>query len=278
MVVLPPLSNAPAAIDRARETPSASGTDKTGQFSEILARAAPGARPLPGTVVTPVATYLSSGQASESIARAWRDVFGEEPPPGAVGILTAQWAHETASGASMYNYNFAGIKGAGPQGFSVAQKTREGFGATERRIVDHFRAYSSADEGAVDYVKLLSARYPDAVAAAKDGNAPAFVHALKAHGYFTGSEQAYTRSIVALSGGDPSSLGTGDGFDARPLDYASQVGAPGVGMTRGFRFSGPSGAGASAPFVDSVAMADELSRTALRIAADPGEDRRSEST
>jgi hypothetical protein len=276
VVVLPALSNVPAAPDRVGGTASANGTDKTGRFSEILARAAPGARPLHGTVVASVRTDLSSGQASESIGRAWTEVFGEEPPKGAVGMLTAQWAHETANGASMYNYNFAGIKGAGPQGFSVAQKTREGFGATERRITDHFRAYSSADEGAVDYVKLLSARYPDAIAAAKDGNAPAFVHALKAHGYFTGSEQAYTRSIVALSGGDPSSVGSADAFDAKPLDYAAQLAAVDRGMTRGFPLSGPSGTGA--PFVDSVAMADELSRTALRIAADPGKDRNSEST
>ncbi|HET9929960.1 MAG TPA: glucosaminidase domain-containing protein, partial [Polyangiaceae bacterium] len=153
-----------------------------------------------GTLVSPVRTRLDAGQASEALRTAWRAVTGEEPSDKTVRVLTAQWAHETAHGASMFNYNFGGIKGVGPSGLSVSQRTREGFGETERTITDRFRAYQTAEEGATDYVRLLSKRFPEAVQAARDGDPSAFVHALKNRGYFTGDLGAYTRSVVALSG------------------------------------------------------------------------------
>jgi flagellum-specific peptidoglycan hydrolase FlgJ len=114
-------------------------------------------------------------------------------------VLVAQWAHETAHGASMINFNFGGIKGAGPSGLTTTCRTREGSGVTERSIRDRFRAYESASEGAEDYVKLLSARYGDALAQAGRGDSTAFVAALKRKGYFTGSEQAYARSLATMS-------------------------------------------------------------------------------
>jgi hypothetical protein len=117
----------------------------------------------------------------------------------AQAILTAQWAHETGHGASMYNFNFGGIKGVGPSGLTVTQRTREGYGAHERRISDQFRAYSSPEEGAKDYVQLLLTRYSKAVAAAERGDAAGFVQGLKDKGYFTGDPTAYRNSIVAIA-------------------------------------------------------------------------------
>jgi hypothetical protein len=101
----------------------------------------------------------------------------------------------------MYNYNFGGIKGTGPTGLTVAQRTKEGWGKTERSITDHFRAYESAQDGASDYVKLLMAHYPEAVTAANRGDASGFVRGLKQRGYFTGDEQAYERSVKSISAG-----------------------------------------------------------------------------
>jgi hypothetical protein len=99
----------------------------------------------------------------------------------------------------MFNYNFGGIKGVGPSGMTVAQRTREGYGSNERRITDQFRAYASADEGAKDYVQLLRGRYGEAVSAAQRGDASGFVRALKHRGYFTGDPAAYERNIVSLA-------------------------------------------------------------------------------
>lgn len=181
--------------------------------------------------------------------------------------MTAQWAHETGHGASMFNYNFGGIKGAGPGGLSVAQRTREGWGETERTITDNFRAYRTAEEGATDYVRLLVRRFPEAVESARAGDPQKFVRGLKARGYFTGNEAAYTRSIVALSG---MTLPESPGSAPPRLDLPGLAGAmlkpspldPGLE-----RFT------PQTLMVDALALADEISRAALRIARDPDPDR-----
>jgi hypothetical protein len=185
-------------------------------------------------------------------------VVGEEPSKDTLSVLTAQWAHETGNGASMFNYNFAGIKGSGPSGLSVAQRTHEGFGANERAITDNFRAYRTAEEGAGDYVRLLRARFPEAAEAAKNGDPVGFVHALKARGYFTGDEAAYTRSVVSLSG-----MAMPSGASAAPpvLD------APRLALASGERAAPFTIPDAMPALVDGLALADEISRAALRISA-----------
>jgi flagellar protein FlgJ len=152
-------------------------------------------------------TPISASVAKDAIGRAYAELTGEALDGTGQSILTAQWAHETGHGASMYNYNFGGIKGTGPSGLSVSQRTREGYGANERQIVDQFRAYGSVDEGAKDYVRLLLNRYGDAVHAAKQGDASGFVRGLKQKGYFTGDPAAYERSIKSIANQLGSSAG-----------------------------------------------------------------------
>ncbi len=144
-------------------------------------------------------TQLTAGAASAELRSAWTRVTGEIPDDTTVAVLTAQWAHETAHGASMYNYNFGGIKGVGPTGLSVEQRTKEGWGRNERQITDRFRAYESPQAGAEDYVKLLTRHYPEAVNAARKGDSEGFVQGLKQRGYFTGDVRAYQRSVSSLS-------------------------------------------------------------------------------
>jgi hypothetical protein len=152
-------------------------------------------------------TPLSTAAAGEAIAQAYSELTGNVLSGSARSILTAQWAHETGHGASMFNFNFGGIKGVGPGGLSVAQRTREGFGSSERSIVDSFRAYGSVEEGAKDYVQLLLSRYRTAVSAAERGDASGFVHGLKDKGYFTGDPAAYERSIATIANSILSSSG-----------------------------------------------------------------------
>jgi len=149
--------------------------------------------------VKPTRTQLTAAEAAHHLRRALGEHLGRQPDDRAVAIVTAQWAHETGHGASMYNYNFGGIKGRGPSGLSVAQRTREGFGQNEVTIVDRFRAYQTPEEGALDYVGLLKARYPDALDAAQRGDPSAFVKALRARGYFTGDPAAYERSVSQIA-------------------------------------------------------------------------------
>ncbi len=62
-----------------------------------------------------------------------------------------------------------------------------------------FRNYASADEGAHDYVNLLYRLYPQAVAAAKRGDAGSFITELVDGGFFTEIPKHYKRSVVSLA-------------------------------------------------------------------------------
>src|SRR4051794_12451122 len=220
-----------------------------GSFSVAMTDSAAAERP---GVVEPVRTPLTAEQASALIGDALEHVTGEKPKPETVAILTAQWAHETGHGASMFNYNFAGIKGTGPTGLSVAQRTHEGWGVSERTITENFRAYRTAEEGARDYVSLLKSRFPGALAAAQHGDPAATVHALKQAGYFTGDEGAYTRSVTQIARQvGPASLEFASSSTASlptlPLDYA-----------QGFpvRAAAGSDAAGTSPFVATADFSD----------------------
>jgi hypothetical protein len=216
-------------------------------------------------IVPPVRTRLDGTQAADALRSAWTSVTGQPPSEHTVAILTAQWAHETGNGASMYNYNFGGIKGMGPSGLSVSQRTKEGFGATEHTITDRFRAYRTAEEGATDYVQLLTRRFPEAVQAAQKGDPAGFVAGLKQRGYFTGDAAAYTRSVTSLSaqamnngygavGSHLGQLGTPAELNLHATPLASQ------------RYEdyvvGPQ---LTTPLIDALRIGDEISRAALRI-------------
>jgi len=188
-----PLAVTASPIDRALESRATEIVASDKQFEASLSqsmakRSAPVQR-----------TQLSTADASSELRQAWTRATGEVPDDKTVALLTAQWAHETAHGASMYNYNFGGIKGKSPSGLFVEQHTKEGWGHNERQIVDHFRAYESAQAGADDYVKLLTHRFPEATNAARLGDAEGFVQGLKQRGYFTGDARAYQRSVTSIS-------------------------------------------------------------------------------
>ncbi|MEZ4224544.1 MAG: hypothetical protein R3B13_26575 [Polyangiaceae bacterium] len=213
-------------------------------------------------------TQLTGDQAAQALERALSRASGKRPPREMVAVLSAQWAHETGRGASMYNYNFGGIKGTGPSGLSVRQRTREGWGQGEQTIRDSFRAYQNADEGASDFVSLLARRYPAALEAAERGDTHGFVRALKAKGYFTGNEHAYIRSVDSLT-----TLALTDGFAALGKDGPAAPSSLAHLEARGVSSASDGGADVSqalgaAQFVDALAIADEIGRAALRMLAD----------
>ena len=258
----------PISVPELREKPEAKATKAP---DAAFAQTLDGAKAAQNTanLVPVVRTQLSAGQAQEALRAAWEKVTGEAPSDKTLALVTAQWAHETGNGASMYNYNFAGIKGAGPDGLSVSQHTREGYGASERRIVDNFRAYRSAEDGATDYVKLLSKRFPEAVEGARQGDPNAFVHGLKSRGYFTGHEGAYLSSVTNIASrflGEPLELQGG----APPmLDYRGMPGAAGPMDLQGL-YAQMSQSPDS--YVDSLSITDQINRAALRAFSGAKED------
>lgn len=148
--------------------------------------------------VPPEVTSISGSEAARALRRAWKSAMQRWPSQDVVLVLAAHWAHETHGGRLMFNYNFGGIKGRGPDGLSCVREAHEGAGYHVRALVDRFRAYHDAKQGAEDYLSLLIRKYPRAVDAAQRGDVTDFVSALKIGGYFTGSEAAYARSLSDL--------------------------------------------------------------------------------
>jgi len=264
-VVISNLSAATSATNASqsqepRETPEAS------RFSEELAQ-----RAKPQTVRA-VRTPLGGEQAAQALEHAWQQVMGEKPSEETKAVLTAQWAHETGRGDKMMNFNFGGIKGSAPSGLGTEYKTREGWGKTEVRIVDRFRAYQSADEGATDYVKLLVRRYPEAVKAAQAGDPEQFVRELKRAHYFTGNETAYVRSVSSMANAALSSgftaLSGGSGAENAFPTYLEQTPTnhPTASYSAAAERSFATGPVELLSFTGVEAIVDEIGRAALRDA------------
>ncbi len=261
----------PVGIKELGETPEAKASKiESAQFQHAL-ESAKSAKPAASQVAA-VKTQLSAGQAQEALRTAWERVTGEAPSDKTLALITAQWAHETANGGSMYNYNFAGIKGTGPSGLSVAQRTREGYGENERRIVDNFRAYRSAEEGATDYVQLLSRRFPDAVEGARQGDPAAFVRGLKSRGYFTGHEGSYLNSVSSIA-----SRYLGEKLDVSGpvpprLDYAAPARGPSLASPLDLQGLYAQMAPSPDTYVDALTITDQVNRAALRAFSSNGEE------
>ena len=99
----------------------------------------------------------------------------------------------------MFNYNFGGIKGAGTQG-TANYLTHEVTSAGEVTLKQGFRAYGSIDEGAQDYISVLSHRFGAAFSKAQAGDIDGFAHALKQAGYYTANETDYASALHSIAG------------------------------------------------------------------------------
>jgi len=74
--------------------------------------------------VSPERTPVSVASLRQAIGRAYQRVTGQAPSATLLQSLTAQASLETGAGSSMYNYNFGGVKGAGPFDRSSARTDR----------------------------------------------------------------------------------------------------------------------------------------------------------
>jgi len=134
----------------------------------------------------------------------------------------SQSALETGEWAKCIAFNLAGIKSAGKDGDWAFYTTREVASEAEcdrlvaastpaapvRRFSKtevfldppnpgcRFRAFSSLDDGVAFYLEFLFTRFSAAWPAVLTGDPFAFVHALKAHNYFTADEFEYLKGVV----------------------------------------------------------------------------------
>lgn len=135
-----------------------------------------------------------------ALSRALTAMTGRPPSAQTLDTLAGQVSLETAGGAQMFNFNFGGIKGVSPQGQTANYLTHEVIDGQSVKLQQGFRAYSSLDAGARDYVQVLKSRFPGAFAQALSGNVQGFAHALKTERYYTASEADYTAGLLAATG------------------------------------------------------------------------------
>ncbi len=196
-------------------------------------------------------TAVSPAQLRIAIGRAYQRVTGQSATPSLLDTLTAQASLETGHGAKMYNFNFGGIKGASPRGETANYSTHEVVGGKTLTLKQGFRAYTSLDEGAEDYVRVLSGRFGGALSRAQVGDVDGFSHALKQAGYYTAPEAEYSAALRGLTGAHDT---TKDTLGIVPT-------ADAIGANAGYSTS-----------EDVSRMLDALSGSALRIIASRSDD------
>lgn len=164
----------------------------------------PGSLPRSGSTsvreVEPQRTRASMPEMKGAISRAYQSLYGKPPSKPMLDTLTAQAALETASGEKMYNFNFGGIKGASPTGETARYGTREVINGESVHIKDGFRAYRSLEDGARDFVSLLSRRYAPALEKADRGDVVGYAESLRQHGYYTAPVSEYASGLTRLVG------------------------------------------------------------------------------
>lgn len=143
-------------------------------------------------------TPLEPRDAVRAMADAWEQVHGSRPDARVMSVLWAEWALETGRGRWMVDHNFAGLTGRAPEGGSALWWSWEQTESGRRRVRSRFRAYPSFEAGARDYVELV-ARYPGALAAARRGDAAAFVAALDGKDAFGRKSEAHQREVERLA-------------------------------------------------------------------------------
>ena len=177
-------------------------------------------RPAKRTPVTPEQVFLALGTA-------WQLLTGSPPDRKVLHILHAQSALETGHWKSVVNYNLGGAKKHGecdwtyfttterlshPVADKLIASSKPGE-VTVLKVDDKFKtvkvsgkqsmncfaSWEDLDSAAKDHLALLFRRFPKAVDQAKKGDPKGYVRELKRAGYFTASEEEYSKIVESIS-------------------------------------------------------------------------------
>lgn len=145
-----------------------------------------------GVLVDAVLTPMSDRELAEALAAAHVQVFGKPPSYNRLGIAWAQVAFESGHTRAMYNHNFGNIKRS-------ASWPGDWFRWPElNELNPMFRSYPAADAGAAGYWRLLARRYPAALEAFDEGDAPIAALELRNRGYYTAPLHIYRKGLSQL--------------------------------------------------------------------------------
>lgn len=158
-----------------------------------------------GNLIENKITPLSEMDAGHGLNEAWKQLYGSYPSINSLALVWAQSALETGRWKSIHNFNWGNIKRSNDEDYCMYRCNEKINGKWVWFDPPHpqtwFRAYSSATEGACDYLSFLSKRprYQKAWEAIEKGNVYNFGHELHQAGYYTADEQQYTHGLVSLT-------------------------------------------------------------------------------
>jgi hypothetical protein len=149
-------------------------------------------------------TQLDRDTAASALSSAYARLTGRAPNEKVLALLLAQSALETGHWKKIHNYNFGNVKAG--TGYPLIAQFR--CSEVDENGVEifydppdphcNFRAYESAADGAVDYLKVLQKR-PHWWRGLHTEDPGAFVDALATPPkYFTANPEKYKRTLVAL--------------------------------------------------------------------------------
>jgi flagellum-specific peptidoglycan hydrolase FlgJ len=148
-------------------------------------------------------TPLASADAARALFAAYAQLAGSQPSDSVGALLLSQSALETGNWQKLHNFNFGNLKARADYPQIVQFRCSEVIDGVERFFDPpdpqcNFRAYASATEGAVDYLKVLRGQ-PHWWRGLQSGDPSAFVDALATPPkYFTADPERYKRTLVAL--------------------------------------------------------------------------------
>jgi len=172
-------------------------------------------------------TPLTFEQAAEALRAALASTMTARPTDDVLALALAKSAFETARWKSIWCHNFGNVKAGDTYvgmfcAFACGENLKDGVhwfepDGTDKNLTKgtitgkgtyevppghpqtRFRAYANQFDGAFSYVDLVAGGYyAQAWKALLTGDARAFVHQLKAKGYFTGPEEAYASGVISL--------------------------------------------------------------------------------
>lgn len=178
-------------------------------------------KPAKRTPVTPEQVFLA-------LATAWQMLAGSPPDRKLLHILHAQSALETGHWRSIMNYNLGGAKRHRPHDwcfFTTTERlphaqadqqlasskpgaevtlvrqdaTHKTLRFSGKQSMNCFASWEDLDSAATAHLELLFRRFPAAIEAAKKGDATGYVRELKKRGYFTASEEEYTKIVNSIA-------------------------------------------------------------------------------
>ncbi|HWA70696.1 MAG TPA: hypothetical protein VG937_00105 [Polyangiaceae bacterium] len=148
-------------------------------------------------------TPLAAADAGRALFAAYAQLTGAQPTDSVGALLLSQSALETGNWQKIHNFNFGNLKARTDYPQIVQFRCSEVIDGVERFFDPpdpqcNFRAYASATEGAVDYLKVLHGQ-PHWWRGLQSGDPSVFVDALATPPkYFTADPERYKRTLVAL--------------------------------------------------------------------------------